>query len=104
MRILRGISNKIGKTELEEFDKAISVFKLQEGNIEAPAANKKIEKFKNFYKEYQAQLQAANMIDYDDILLSAVKLLEEIDRINTEKAEKLNKDQKGREINEDKVN
>ena len=76
MRILRGISNKIGKTELEEFDKAISVFKLQEGNIETPAANKKIEKFKNFYKEYQAQLQEANMIDYDDILILSVKLLE----------------------------
>ncbi len=76
MRIIRAISGKIGKTELEDFDKAISVFKLQEGNIETPTANKKIEKFKNFYKEYQAQLKEANMIDYDDILILSVKLLE----------------------------
>lgn len=76
MRIIHSISGKIGKTELEDFDKAISVFKLQEGNIDTPTANKKIEKFKNFYKEYQAQLKEANMIDYDDILILSVKLLE----------------------------
>ena len=75
MRILRSISGKIGKTELDDFDKAISVFKLQDGNIDTPTSNKKIEKFKTFYKDYQEQLKEANMIDYDDILILSVKLL-----------------------------
>ena len=76
MRIIRAISGKISKTDVEDFDRAISVLKLQEGNIDAPNTNKKIEKFKTFYKEYQNQLKEANMIDYDDILILSVKLLE----------------------------
>lgn len=76
MKILRAIGGKFTKTELDDFDKALSVFKLQEGNIDTPSTNKKIEKFKNFYKEYQNQLKEANMIDYDDILIMSVKLLE----------------------------
>ena len=76
MRIIKTISGKLSKTDVEDFDKAISVFKLQEGDIDKPTANKKTEKFKNFYKEYQAQLKESNMIDYDDILILSVKLLE----------------------------
>ena len=76
MRILRSIGGKFTKTELEEFDRAISVLKLQEGNIDTPSSDKKIEKFKTFYKEYQAQLRENNVIDYDDILIMSVKLLE----------------------------
>ena len=76
MRIIRAISGKMTKTEVEDFDRAISVLKLQEGNIDTPVTNKKIEKFKTFYKEYQNQLKEANMIDYDDILILSVKLLE----------------------------
>ena len=76
IKILRAIGGKFTKTELDDFDKALSVFKLQEGNIDTPSTNKKIEKFKNFYKEYQNQLKEANMIDYDDILIMSVKLLE----------------------------
>ena len=76
MKILRAIGSKLTKTELEDFDRAISVFKLQEGDIDTPSTDKKIEKFKNFYKEYQNQLKEANMIDYDDILILSVKLLE----------------------------
>ncbi len=79
MRIIKSIiieGSKITKTELEEFDRAISVFKLQEGDIEKPSSNKKIEKFKSFFKEYQQKLKDANMIDYDDILILSVKLLE----------------------------
>ena len=76
MRILRSIGGKFTKTELEEFDRAISVLKLQEGNIDTPSSDKKIEKFKTFYKEYQAQLRENNLIDYDDILIMSVKLLE----------------------------
>lgn len=76
MRIIKGIVGKFTKTEMEEFDRAISVLKLQEGNIDMPSSDKKIDKFKTFYKEYQAQLREANVIDYDDILIMSVKLLE----------------------------
>ena len=62
---------------MEEFDRAISVLKLQEGNIDTPSSDKKIEKFKTFFKEYQAQLREGNLIDYDDILIMSVKLLEQ---------------------------
>ncbi len=76
MRIIKSISGKSTKTEVEEFDRAISVLKLQEGNADTPSANKKVEKFKSFYNQYQAQLRDVNMIDYDDILVMSVKLLE----------------------------
>ena len=76
IRIIKSISGKSTKTEVEEFDRAISVLKLQEGDIEKTSSDKKIEKFKAFYKEYQAQLKEANLIDYDDILIMSVKLLE----------------------------
>lgn len=77
MRIIKGIVGKFTKTEMEEFDRAISVLKLQEGNIDTPSTDKKIEKFKTFFKEYQAQLREGNLIDYDDILIMSVKLLEQ---------------------------
>ena len=78
MRIIRAIGAglKVTKADLEDFDRAISVFKLQEGDIEISSSNKKIEKFKTFFKEYQKQLTESNMIDYDDILILSVKLLE----------------------------
>lgn len=76
MRIIKGIVGKFTKTEIEEFDRAISVLKLQEGNIDTPSSDKKIEKFKTFFGEYQAQLREANVIDYDDILIMSVRLLE----------------------------
>ena len=79
MKIIKSISLngvKLTKVDIEDFDRAISVFKLQEGNIETPSADKKIERFKKFYKEYQTKLKEANMIDYDDILILSVKLLE----------------------------
>ena len=76
MRILKSIDGKFTKTDLDDFDRAISVMKLQEGDINRPSVDKKIEKFKGFYKEYQQKLDEANLIDYDDILLFSVKLLE----------------------------
>ena len=76
MRIIKGITGKFTKTEADEFDRAISVLKLQEGDISKPSSDKQIEKFKTFFKEYQAQLREANLIDYDDILIMSVKLLE----------------------------
>ncbi len=76
MRIIKSIAGKFTKTESDEFDRAISVIKLQEGNIDTPSSDKKIEKFKAFYREYQAKLREENLIDYDDILIMSVKLLE----------------------------
>ncbi len=76
MRIIKSIAGKFTKTESDEFDRAISVIKLQEGNIDTPSSDKKIEKFKAFYREYQAKLKEENLIDYDDILIMSVKLLE----------------------------
>ncbi len=76
MRIIKGISGKNSKRDIEDFDRAISVMKLQEGNIDTPSTDKKIEKFKTFYKEYQQKLDETNLIDYDDILVMSVKLLE----------------------------
>lgn len=76
MRIIKSIGGKNTKTEIDEFDRAISVLKLQEGDIDRPSGDKKIEKFKTFFKEYQAKLREANLIDYDDILIMSVKLLE----------------------------
>lgn len=77
IRIIKNIGGKNTKKDIEEFDRAISVMKLQEGNINTLSSNKKIEKFKTFYKEYQKELAQENLIDYDDILLMSVKLLEE---------------------------
>ncbi len=76
IRIIKAVGGKSTKTEVEEFDRAISVLKLQEGNIDTKSSDKKTEKFKTFYKEYQAELREANLIDYDDILIMSVKLLE----------------------------
>ncbi|MCQ2753824.1 MAG: ATP-dependent helicase, partial [bacterium] len=77
MRILKSIEGKYGKTELEDFDRAISVMKLQGGNLSDKITDKKLDKFKTFYLGYKEKLESANLIDYDDILLLSVKLLEE---------------------------
>lgn len=79
-RILREIGNKfdIKKTELEDFDRAVSVLKIGGGKCEIkPLQDKKLFKFLEFFKEYKAVLQNNNLIDYDDMLLFSVKLLEE---------------------------
>ena len=77
LKIIKSISGKNLKRDIEDFDRAISVMKLQEGNINTPSNDKKIEKFKEFYQAYQQKLDEENLIDYDDILLLSVKLLEE---------------------------
>lgn len=80
-RILHEIGNKfeIKKTELEDFDRAVSVLKMSGGTLNAlnPVNDKKLAKFLEFFKEYKAVLQENNLIDYDDMLLMSVKLLEE---------------------------
>ena len=76
IRILKSIDGKFTKKDIEEFDRAISVLKLQEGKIENAGNDKKVEKFRLFYSEYQKKLDEESLIDYDDILLMSVKLLE----------------------------
>ena len=78
LKIVRDIANKLKlkKTETEEFDRGISVFKIGGGKF-ASTTDKKLLKFQQFFEEYQQVLKEGNLIDYDDILISSVKLLEE---------------------------
>ena len=68
---------KLSKYEIEDYDRAISVFKLGGGVLPKENGNLKIKKFIDFYNKYQSELIAQNLIDYDDMLLSSVKLLKE---------------------------
>lgn len=78
-RILREISAKfdIKKGELEDFDRAVSVLKIGGGSSKVNNADKKLSKFLEFFNSYQTILKENNLIDYDDMLLLSVKLLEE---------------------------
>ncbi len=78
-KIINNIPIKLTKTDTEDFTKAISIIKFQVGNDfdTSKITDKKILKFLEFYKLYQQELQENNLIDYDDILLLSVKLLEE---------------------------
>ena len=72
---------KLKKTELDEFDRAISVFKIGQGNFSSEITDNKLKKFQLFFERYQNILHELNFIDYDDMLISSVKLLEENDDI-----------------------
>ena len=76
-RIIKEISQKLKlkKTETEEFDRGISVFKMGNGKF-TTSSDKKLTSFEKFFTEYQSILKENNFIDYDDILISSVKLLE----------------------------
>lgn len=83
-RIIREISQKmkLKKSETDEFDRGISVFKIGGGCFDAPTPShlkgeEKLVRFQKFFEEYQNVLREANLIDYDDMLISSVKLLEE---------------------------
>lgn len=88
-RILRELGTKldIKKTELEDFDRAVSILKIGGGAdisgadfgsmSQNPRHDKKLTKFLEFFKEYKQVLQENNLIDYDDMLIFSVKLLEE---------------------------
>ena len=77
--IIQNISAGLGlkKTEIDEFDRAVSIHKLGSGVLPQNSPDAKIQKFIQFYNLYQLQLKENNLIDYDDILISSVKLLEE---------------------------
>lgn len=83
-RIVREAASglKLKKTETDEFDRAISVFKIGGGVFEPTTSSNakgggKLEKFRQFFETYQKILKESNLIDYDDMLISSVKLLEE---------------------------
>lgn len=85
-RIVRELSTKLKlkKGETDDFDRGVSVYKIGGGNFDSTQiSDKKIEKFKQFFEEYQTILKENNLIDYDDMLISSVKLLEENEDIRT---------------------
>ena len=78
-RILREISSrlKIEQKTAEEFDRAVSVFKFVRGDFGTSTLNAKLQKFKMFFEAYQDILKENNLIDYDDMLTGAVRILKE---------------------------
>ena len=89
-RIIKEISGNINKNDVDDFDRAISVFKLSGAAIDnnekiryllnlkkGSGREMKLSRFLKFFINYENTLRNKNLIDYDDILISAVKLLEE---------------------------
>ena len=79
-RIIAEVTKKIppDKNEFNEFVQGISVLKIGGGSFKNLKINdKKLIKFKNFFEKYQQLLKENNLIDYDDILVMSVRLLEE---------------------------
>lgn len=89
--IIKAISSKVSKNDLEDFDRTISTLKFSgadlnpENNAEIKRLLKltkgsyndvKLSKFLRFFYNYQSVLSENNLIDYDDILILTVKLLE----------------------------
>lgn len=67
------------KVEDDKFDnylKCISIVKLSENNTDLHSKFKEIQDFYNFFDEYTKVLKTNNLIDYDDMLSFAVKILE----------------------------
>lgn len=79
-RILREISNKlrIETKTAEEFDRAISIYKIDVGKMKIPPVrDKKLSDFIKYYQTYQDTLKEYNLIDYDDMLTGSVRILKE---------------------------
>lgn len=67
----------------EKFDnyiRCLSIVKLS-GKENLTSKHKDIQEFFDFYKKYNDSLKAHNMIDYDDMLYYAVKILKENDDV-----------------------
>ncbi len=77
--ILNNLANsmQLSKKDLDEFVQAVSVFKIGKGQFPKVFNNVRLKRFNTFFTMYQEQLKNENLIDYDDMLLSSVKLLEE---------------------------
>jgi len=78
-RILKEISSQLGLKQrmAEEFDKAVSIYKIGRGVFPENITDKKMKQFSEFYLKYQESLRDFNLIDYDDMLIGSVKILEE---------------------------
>lgn len=83
-RIISAIASKmnLNKTDTNNFERCVSVYKISNGNFENiqfsnEKNNSTLKKFKTFFEYYQETLAQSNLIDYDDMLLASVKLLEE---------------------------
>ena len=81
-RLIRQIAAKTGvaEDELADFDRAVSIFKFLQ--VENPqSTDAKINKFLRFFAVYRQALLSRNLIDYDDILLYSVQLLERFEDV-----------------------
>ncbi len=66
----------IDQENYENYEKGISAIKLSAGEFNLKSRHKEINDFIRFFKEYNKILRENNLIDYDDMLDLAVKLLE----------------------------
>lgn len=81
-RIIKNIAveMKLDREEMNDFDRAISIHKFSQ--VENPVtADKKLTKFLHCFGKYQSALKERNLIDYDDILLYSVKILEKFEDV-----------------------
>lgn len=78
-RILRDISSrlKIDSKTAEEFDRAVSVFKIGQGRFSPQMQDAKLKRFRLYYELYQENLKEYNLIDYDDMLTGSVRILKD---------------------------
>lgn len=78
-RFLKDISNRLSLNSktAEEFDRAVSIFKMSGGKLPQNITDKKLKNFAIFYKNYAQNLKNFNLIDYDDMLTGSVKILKE---------------------------
>ena len=67
---------KIDEDKFDNYLKCISIVKLSDNNAELYSKFKEIQDFYNFFEEYTKVLKTNNLIDYDDMLSFAVKILE----------------------------
>lgn len=77
-KIMRDIFSKLNLDFdlFDNFDKSISILKLSGKEVDYSTKNQELRKFFRFYELYVKTLSAQGLIDYDDMLTFAVKLLE----------------------------
>ncbi len=77
-KILKEIfyKQKIDEEKYDNFLRCISIVKLSNSKDELFSKYKDIQEFYRFYETYNIALKSHNLIDYDDMLCFAVKILE----------------------------
>ena len=73
-RIIKGIL--LDEEKFDNYLRCLSIVKLS-GKEEVNSKHKEIQDFFKFYKQYNTTLKENNLIDYDDMLYYAVKILTE---------------------------